>query len=120
MRDLLPVTLAHFTQLSGDAHGRAAFLLISVDVLTELGIHKRLFADLPIFLTAFDPQKIFDETVPQKLFADIVVIGQTPVCRRFLAREQKFLECIVGHAEIEEPCDIGLFIPIDHKPDRIA
>ena len=89
--------------LSSQAFCRTPFLLIPTDVLAELRIHERLFAGLPAFLTVFNPKKLFGDTIPQKFFTDVAVIGQTSVRCRFLTRKQKFLECTIGHIEIDRP-----------------
>lgn len=91
------------SRFSGDVHGCTALLFIPADVFAELGIHERFFAGLPAFLAVFDPQKLFCDTVPQEFFADLVIVGKTPVCHRLVAREQKLLERTVSHAEIERP-----------------
>jgi hypothetical protein len=58
-----PVNLDQFPRLSGDMHGGTPFLFILLDVIAELGIHKRVFAGLTAFLEVFSPQKLFGDAV---------------------------------------------------------
>ena len=68
----------------------------------------------------FDLQKLFCNTVPQEFFSDVVIGGKTSVCHGLVAREQKFLERTVSHAEIERPRGIHLSYLIDHAPDCVS
>ena len=56
-------------------HSGATFLLILLDVVAELGVHKWLFFGETAFFKILCPKEFLIHSVPKKLFADVLVIG---------------------------------------------
>ena len=78
-----PVNFDLFAGLPIDVHGCAAFLLILLDVIAELGIHEWLFAGLAAFLQVLRPEELFVDTVAEQLLPDVVEVRHA-FLRRYL------------------------------------
>ena len=66
-----PINLDLFTGLPIDVHGGAAFLLILLDVIAELGIHKRLITGLTAFLKVFRTKEILIDSISEQFLLDV-------------------------------------------------
>lgn len=60
-------------------HSGTVFLLILLDVIVELGIHKRLISGETAFLKVLCPEKFFIYSIAEKFFADMGIIRYSPV-----------------------------------------
>lgn len=74
-----PVNLDLFTGLPIDVHGGAAFLLILLDVMAELGIHKRPVTGLTAFLKVFRPEELLIDSVSEQFLLDVGKV-RPPFC----------------------------------------
>ena len=74
-----PVDLDLFTGLPVDVHSCPAFLLILLDVIAELRIHKRLVTGLAAFLQVFRPDELLVDTISEQLLLDVVEVRH-PFC----------------------------------------
>ena len=61
--------------LAVDMHGGAALLLILLDVVAELRVHKWFFFGETAFFKILCPKELLIHSVPKKLFADMLEIG---------------------------------------------
>ncbi len=66
-----PINFYLFTWFVVDVHRCTVFLLILLDLIAELGIHKRLIAGLAAFLKVFCPQKLFVDAIAEQFLSDI-------------------------------------------------
>ena len=70
-----PVDLDLFCGPAIDMHGSAALLLILLDVVAELRVHKWFFFGETAFFKILCPKELLIHSVPKKLFADMLEIG---------------------------------------------
>ncbi len=70
-----PVDLDLLRRLAVDMHGGAALLLILLDVVAELRVHKWLFFGETAFFKILCPKELLIHSIPKKLFADMLKIG---------------------------------------------
>lgn len=74
-----PIYFNLFCRFSIDMHSGTALLLILLDVIAELGIHKRLISREAAFLKVLCPEKLFIYSIAEKFPADMGIIRHTPV-----------------------------------------
>lgn len=67
------VYLDLFRRLTVDMHSSTALLLILLDVIAELGVHKRLISGETTFLKALCPKEFFVYSVTEKFFAGMLI-----------------------------------------------
>ena len=97
----------HFDLLSwpaGDVHGCTAALFILLDVVAELGVHKRFSAALTTGLQILRPQQLLVNAVPLEFSADIIEVwhlfgGADLRC----LGEQRLLQNGIRHGVIQRP-----------------
>ena len=70
-----PVDLDLLCGLAVDMHSGAALLLILLDVVAELRVHKWFFFGETAFFKILCPKELPIHSVPKKLFADMLEIG---------------------------------------------
>ena len=70
-----PVDLDLLRRLTVDMHSSAALLLILLDVVAELRVHKWFFFGETAFFKILCPKELLIHSVPKKLFADMLEIG---------------------------------------------
>ena len=69
-----PVNFNLLCGLTVDMHGGAAFLLILLDVIAELGVHKRLITGKAAFFQVLCPEEFFVHPMVEKFLADMGII----------------------------------------------
>ncbi len=70
-----PIDLDLLCGLAVDMHGGAALLLILLDVVAELRVHKWFFFGETACFKILCPKELLIHSVPKKLFADMLEIG---------------------------------------------
>ena len=95
-----------------------AFLLILLDVVAELRIHKRI---VPIATTVFHvlrPKKLLVNSVPKQLLLDVLEVRHS-LCtlRLWLLGEHDRLQLFIGHVVAERPADPQLLCPVPNLND---
>src|SRR5699024_656222 len=69
-----PIYLNLLCRFAVDMHGSTALLLILLDVIAELGIHKRLISGEAAFLKVLCPEEFLVHAIAEKFLPDISVI----------------------------------------------
>ena len=69
-----PVNFNLFCRFAVDMHSGTALLLILLDVIAELGIHKRLISGEAAFLKVLCPEELLIYSIAEKFLADMLVI----------------------------------------------
>lgn len=69
-----PVNLDLFAGFPVDVHGGTTFLFVLLDVIAELRIHQRFVAGLTVLLKVFRPEKLFVDSIAEKLLLDVIEV----------------------------------------------
>lgn len=69
-----PVNLDLFARFTVDVHGCTVFLLVLLDMKTELELHEWFIAREAALLKVFCPQELFIDAITEQLFADAFIV----------------------------------------------
>ena len=69
-----PIYLNLFRRLTIDMHGGTTLLLLLLDVIAELRVHKWLVSGEAAFFKVLCPEELLVHSITEKFFADMPVI----------------------------------------------
>ena len=69
-----PVNLDLLACFPRNVHGSTAFLLVLLNVITELGIHQSIITILTAFFEVFCPKELLVDTIFEQFLTDVVEV----------------------------------------------
>jgi len=104
-----PVHLDLLSGFSGDVHRSTAPLLVLLDIIAELRVHKGLISRQTAFLQILGPEQLLVDTVSHQLFVDIIEVWHPLGWAYFWSLgEQSLFQDRVRQGVVKGPGDIML------------